>query len=238
MDLAKAAGSVIRSDELAELMGWLPGPSAKADTGKLALLRKLAAMEAELDKAAGEQWFEDLKLARALDPDIGMLKRACAMCGGMAQGLSGMSNLKITLPLPVFLKLIMGDTLDESHAACASRRGPSLFRDMLQAPDLPDILGDGDYEVAAPLGASRSLEGLREGFSLEPGPARRRIMIAVIRGVRKPEGKAPPADDVEKAAAETAGLVMAREYGKYLLASLKDQDDQVRRMALAQNRAP
>jgi hypothetical protein len=222
---------VVSSHELALLEGFRP-PAPIREIGKLALLRKLAAVEADVERASTAPWAADVMLAFSkaagwgVDGEGALSKMAADLPGSFA----AMSRGSVVLPIDMFLKLVMGDKFNEIKDIVQPAKDelPGVFRSMLASPDLPAMLSDDAYEGSSSMlgGIGRLVSGLMDGHSLAEAPLARRISITIMRkpaaGMLK---RIPAAGEVkEGGSGDKKAKALSEEYGKYLLSALKGKE--------------
>lgn len=237
-DKAASENKVISSLDLAESEGFYVPVSYvdKYVTGRsfnrLNVLRKLAAMEEEIEKATEISSIGMTKVAFGIGSGFGEIdpKTVSTLAMNIDASLGELSKSAAALPLETFFKVAMGIRYSEVAAEMPAVRTimPVLFREVLASSDLDDFLADGTYEGKPCLlrNVKEEIGKMAESHSLAPDRVQHRISLASLRTV--PGSR--PSGSIQKSASETAN-VLAREYGKYLLSFAKDKGEDVMRLS-------
>lgn len=217
-----ASSDVISSAELAALEGILPNPDIarkflhKRANSKFELLRKLAAIEKEIMLSPSSSPIKSLISAFEGGSGFGEVDdSACRRLSSFDPGelFGALKNKKIVLPLDLFLKLVLGSKYNEvsNYVPSAEAALPTLFQDMMSAPNMSDILEDNSYEPMSCFnrGMMPDVMSLLGGHSLDMEPVKTRIIRVTI----KPKKMQKKACLIKTA----TGNLLAMEYGKYLL---------------------
>lgn len=231
--LRKVAGveDVVLGTELARQWG-ITGPDDLVKDAKLRsridLLRKLAAMEKEID---GE-----IKADPNMQSIADSIQDLPENCGTVPQEQLGgllreFANARVSLPLEDFLKLVMGDRYGEVESDVPSARAalPCVFSEALDNPE-EFVSGTGNYEPidkCVPNPLKRVVESIARTGSLDAGPVGGKVQITVLRKNASSRIKAPVTE---------AGKRLAEEYAKYKFAFVEHvQDPFVVKMSILQN---
>jgi hypothetical protein len=226
------------STELAELEGYT-APAIVMDKiagvrlDKLATLKKLADIEKRILIGG-----DDVSLLGDAKEDIpGEVKRA--VCKDMDKSLPLLKRKKIVLSPEEFLSILLAGRSESSMISevlpCLAHKLPTLMSDMLQSPDLPELLQDGTYTgldvnngylegIMDKIVKSHSVDPEIMGHRLTRSALSNRPRTTRIIIVKK---AAAFSDNMQKVAS-----YIANEYGKYLIAFSSGQNDFVQRQAV------
>lgn len=229
-----AAGDLIVRPEVEAPGLWLPTGLAEMLMGarersRWQLMQKMARMEKEVTGTSLSE--EQKKLAKAMKPDPKDEQEAASRLKELPADdmLAGLKKHNMMLTPRTFALIVHSRSGDTDHPARSSEasepewldafldRIRSLYSDSLDSGS-DDLLGEGKYcPVCSNCSRKADLTtaGLKEKFSLDPEPVRRRIIVTVIRG-GSPESPRMEKKAVSEAAEKTAEQV-AREYLKYQL---------------------
>ena len=232
-----AAGDLIVRPESEAPGLWIPAELANMMMGvrersRWQLMQKMARMEKEVTGTSLSA--EQEKLSKAMKLSEEDEKSAASKLKDLPSDdmLSALKKNNMLLTPRTFALIVhnrSGKTDDSASSSEVSEpewldtfldRIRSLYSDALDDGS-DDALSDGKY---CPMCSSCSRKadltasGLKEKFSLDPEPVRRRIIITVIRG-GTPESTRMEKKAVSEASEKTADLV-AREYLKYQLSWL------------------
>jgi hypothetical protein len=237
LDKAASEGTTISSIELAEQEGFYM-PVSYTDKyvngrnfNRFSTLKKLAAMEEEIEKATVLSSIGMTKVAFSIGSGFGKIdpKTVSTMAMNIDASLGELNKSSMALPLETFFKVAMGNRYSEVEAEMPAVRSqmPALFREVLASSDLDEFLSDGTYEGKPCLlrNVKEEIGKLAESHSLAPERVRNRIITASLY----PSGY-ETVGSIQKVASGTAN-VLAREYGKYLLSFAKDKGEDVMRLA-------
>jgi hypothetical protein len=225
IDLSKSASRVVTGLDLADAMGY----SANMPGNTPSLLAKLAKMEKEI---LSEISPENAALSEAFQPECGFAdidKPTLKLLQADPEaGLSTLSNMNIVVPLPVFLKIVMGDRFNEISSDVPSAQScmPAIFSEMLNEPNG----GTCPYCAPSRISMMPMLNDLLPSHSLEAPFVKRRMMMTIMR---KEPGKPMRKITMVKNASDRAG-VLAREYGNYLVSACKNKSEDFCRLVCLQ----
>ena len=244
--LRKVASGVISSADLAELSHYTI-PTEFVDiylTGKkydrMQVLKKLAHMEEEIDRASDESPLGIAKYAFCVGSGFDEMPSGSIdrLHSDIHQTLSEMNRAKIVLPVEQFYKLSMGDKYPEVEGFMEDVKTcmPGLFRDIVKSADLDEFLDDGTYDGSPCLlrNIKDEVGNLSETHSLANEPVVKRITVTMIH---KEPGSSPSVKTIEKSSSDSSDNrtnFLAREYGKYLLSFCKDKEEDVQKLAMVQ----
>jgi intein/homing endonuclease len=231
--LRKVAGveDVVLGVELARQWGITEPDDLVKDAklrSRIDLLRKLAAMEKEID---GE-----IQADSNMQSIADSIQDLPGNCGTVPQEQLGgllreFANARVSLPLEDFLKLVMGDRYGEVSADVPSARSalPCVFSEALEHPE-EFINGTENYEPidkCVPNPLKRVVESIARTGSLDAGPVGGKVQISVLRKNASDRNKAPVTE---------AGKRLAEEYARYKFAFVEHvQDPFVVKMSILQN---
>ena len=242
LSLRKVASAlVVKSGaELAEEAGlqypdWLLDkdniPMSKHAQRKLAVARKLAEIEKIIETSASP------KCVLGCPPDLPSHEMEKLQKAKLYDALEGLGSAQICLSLRDFLRLVMGPKADEFRTEVDQAEGmlPDLFSRLQEQGDLPEICGDSSYDArggSIPGFVKNIVSGLAGDHSMAPGPAKRRITVAIIRGNSMPEKRAGFVGQSKRAG------YLANEYAKYLLSYglYAERNDEGRELTVLRNR--
>lgn len=229
-----ASGQPLSGVELAELEGYtIPTGFYDSDGGaysrrsKQSTLSKLAEMEKRVE-------------AKVCDPSSSAFMKGSgfkniskrledAIRTNPDKSLSVMKNMKVVLPLEVFLKLFSKNFSDtaESCMPDVKARMPGLFQRMHASGG---ECGAGSYDGTGGSheGLASLLLGMGRSHSVDDDAVVRRVALVTLNGGGSPK--------LVKLSGEEDGLFekLAREYGRYLLSFSEGLSDEAKRMVLVQ----
>jgi hypothetical protein len=236
-DKAASEQGIITSLDLAEAEGFYM-PVSYTDKyvngrtfNRLSVLRKLASMEEEIEKATEISSIGMTKVAFSIGSGFGEIdpKIVSTMAMNIDACLGELSKSAMVLPLETFFKVAMGSRYSEVESEMSATRTlmPKLFREVLASSDLDEFLSDGTYEGKPCLlrNIKEEIGKLAESHSLAPERVRSRIITASLYPIRY-----ETVGSIQKTSSETTN-VLAREYGKYLLSFAKDKGEDAMRLA-------
>lgn len=240
LDKAASEKQIITSDVLAEIEGWRPpdltlnGLTKRA--ARLKTLQKLAEIEAFMESPGMAALTGDVKHAFMVGSGRGDISQGdmAKLASDLGGSLSAMNDAKVILPLPEFMRLVMGKEAadNSSHIEGACGCMPGIFQQTLHGPDLDSILDDDSYDsderITNPM-AKDAAARLAPTHSLSETIVQRRMLA----NLGKPEQIKKPSMN-KQAAEHPAAAYIAREYTKYMIAFSRGQDDFTRRMVVVQ----
>ena len=221
-----ASGEILDGAELAELEGYTP-PAGFYEHGtgllKSARGRSLAKLS-EMEKRVASVC--ESPAVSAFGPESGFQeipeRLAEAIKTDRDGALTVLKNMKVVLPLRLFLRLFSKTPeLVDRHFSEVSERLPGLFSRMLVDGDF----GCGAYDGSPGLhdGLARLLSPLAISHSIAAEPVKKRVVMTVIKHgpvktvvMRKAASAIPLGSPIEE---------LAREYGRYVLASCDGLND-------------
>lgn len=205
---------------LAEPRLWLPtSPLSKLYHDKLAAAKKMADMEKEIETKAkssdNKHLVEGTGTATKTDVDDDDMKqmKSCPLSGI----LNALHDARISLSIKDFAKLISDKDISEGDLSDAEDMLPGMFGRMVEDGSDDDAARDSAYDGAPsslPGPVKSMIERMLGSHSLSGGPARVRVRMMIIRGVK------PKLRDTgtKKASWNEKAAELVREYAQYQLA--------------------
>ena len=205
---------------LAEPKLWLPTtPLSPMYRAKLAVAQKLADMEKEIElKAKGsdnKHLVEQLGSATKTDVDDDDGKKL--KCCPLASVLNSLHDARISLSLKDFFKLVSDKDIPEEDLDDAEGMLPGMFGRMVEDGSADDAARDSAYDgspSSLPPPIKSLIERMIGSHSMSSGPARVRVRMMIIRGV-KPKLRQL---GTKKASWNVKAAELAKEYARYQLA--------------------
>ena len=188
---------VIGGAELAESMDlFMPEDADDYILGgtrlsKLAMIRKLSEIEKEIEAMAdGDHPLNKCRMA--FDPEVTGdipdtdIKKMRVPRNQVGDVLGALADVKISLSLRDFMKMILGDRFSEvaEHVDSAQSLLPGIFGRLLKSP-AGTVSGMDDFDLSdgvIPRQARETIHKLTPEHSLDDEPVRRRITLTVLRG--------------------------------------------------------
>lgn len=235
-----ASQAVMTGADLAELDGLIPAdssaPPARRSQNtwrKRAMLRKLAAIEKEIEAIApgNSGWASDLKgsfspeLKGVSDGELDSLSEATRDRIDKLMGALG--QVQISLPLRDFVRIVMGNETGGISLSDIEKHLPGVFSRILDEED-DDAICDGAYDPMGgladlPSGVKGLIDKMVPGMSLAEGPVQKRTITVIARKIPKPTLTPGSGIHTIKVGADDTGTeLLAREYAKYKLSFLAD----------------
>lgn len=217
----------IPSAQLAELWGVsaprsvLFDSSPRAVQEKLAAMDRLASMEKQIEatgRAFSPQIDSGVPVESVPQECIDQMRQV-----DLNDLMGALSDAKICLPVGDFLRLILGPKYDTISGELPNVEAllPGIFSRMLEdGCEVEDVTGAKSYDPGmslVPKSVRDIIDGLKPAMSMDEGPVRRRVTIAVIR---TPNGAGP---EIVKGASDRSGIskaarYLAKQYAMYQLA--------------------
>jgi hypothetical protein len=173
-------------------------------TKESAALRKLSEIEKRIE-ADGTLPMECAAIPAAALP--GLPDALKTMLGDdrprIGSALAALADVKVTLSLPDFAKVVLGSAADGIRGSIdsASDMLPGVFTRMLDSDtDLPESIMPAGDNALIPQRMLREIATSTGGMSLDDAPVARRMTVTIIRANKKPEIKkqANVVDDMAK----------------------------------------
>jgi hypothetical protein len=190
---------------------------------RIRLLKKLSAIEKEIE-AEGRS---AKGLTRAVDPRLSppMTEAQIIVLRSTSPGtlFKNLAAQDIVLPMEGLFKLLLGDSYQEHEKAVKEGKAwlPGLFTRIRDTEDLEAFLSRGRYTPDpasfVPLDQRKAADELAPLFSTELEAVKHRLAVSAAE-----HGDAPAVTLEKHAAPSSAAQLLAREYGRYVVASLQD----------------
>ena len=234
-------GAALAEEEGLTFPAWLLDesnvPMSKFAQRKLAVARKLAEIEKVIEGVARGAEGCPLKKALGCPPDLPPHEMEKLQKAKLYDALEGLGSAQICLSLRDFFRLVMGPDAEKYRADMGEAEGmlPDMFSRLNSQGDLSECANDSSYDTdggAVPGFVKQIVEGLTGDHSIAPGPAKRRVTIAIIRGNSLPEKRAGYVGQSKRAD------YLVKEYAKYLLSFglHADRNDEGRELTVLRNR--
>lgn len=213
--LKAASAKIIGGAELAERLN-IPTPELPERYKFAATLKKLAVLEKTFDGQADDILAVDPNCAAAETPDLPETTlNKIATCGlSSAEALGALADVKVTLSLHDFMRIVMGSKFDSVKASVpeAEKRLPGVFSRMCVNPLIPD----GAVELPStpfPFSLGPMLKDIIGSNGFGAGPKRQRVTVTVIKGNSPFKIKSSSVT-----ASDGLSETMAHLYGQYKVA--------------------
>lgn len=184
---------------------------------KLAAVRKLADIEKEVElkaKGGDNKHLSELGAATKTDECSEELQKL--KCCPLSQVLSSLHDARISLSLRDFFKLVSKESIPDGDLDEAENLLPGMFGRMLSDGSADDNARDSAYDGVSgslPKPIREMIEQMTGSHSMSGNPARMRVRVMIIRGV-KPKVRQL---ETKQASWNTKAAELVREYGRYQL---------------------
>jgi hypothetical protein len=232
--VASAESAPMLGADMAQLLGITPPEWLVKDSSyhrKLGLIRKLAAMEKEIEGTI-EANPSMQNIADALNEPCSSVPEVPE--DKLGQVFTALADARVSLPLEDFLKLVTGGRFDDVKDLVPEAKAalPGVFADGANCPD--ELLSGADNYEPLDLPAPNVINTMirkMAGPVMDPTSVNGHVTMLTIR---KKAGLVVPYK--KQRTITKAGQVLAREYARYKVAFLDKVDDNfVTRLSVLQN---
>jgi hypothetical protein len=230
-ELAPIGGAALAEEfGLTDSLAVLVKSGLAAGRRKLAAADKLAAIEKQVEGVARGEDHSHLKSLIGGMPEGDLQDGEMKKLKGskLPAALGGLADAKICLSVRDFMRLVMGSSMDEDSIEgllpSVKSRLSGIFSRAKDSGELDELASDGAYDpetTAIPRQIKEMLGSAMGDHSMAEGPVLRRIRITIIRGGPKHKLET---DSEKSAAVSPAAEQIAREYAKYQLAFVSEDN--------------